>query len=247
MHPLPDHFDASRPERSLDDRGHAVLPRLLEAAPCRDLFDDPTSPGRDRLGPRSVVLRGFAADATEGLLRAIEHVERDAPSRHMRTPGGFAMSVSTTNCGALGWITDRNGYRYGAIDPAHDRPWPDMPDAFARLARAAAAEAGFAGFEPDACLINRYLPGARMGLHQDRDERDFDAPIVSVSLGMTATFLFGGAGRGDRPLRTPLHHGDVAVWGGEDRLRFHGIAPLAGRPHPRLGRQRINLTFRKAG
>jgi alkylated DNA repair protein (DNA oxidative demethylase) len=165
----------------------------------------------------------------------------------MVTPGGFVMSVAITNCGALGWTTDARGYRYTTDDPQSGRPWPDMPDAFSRLARQAAETAGFDGFAPDACLINRYEPGARLSLHQDKDERDHSAPIVSVSLGMDATFLFGGHQRSDRPARFPLRHGDVVVWGAEDRLRYHGVLPLKDQPHPELGSQRINLTFRKAG
>lgn len=157
------------------------------------------------------------------------------------------MSVALSNCGRLGWTTDHDGYRYTPADPLSGRPWPDMPPAFAALGREAAAAAGFAGFEPDACLLNRYEPGARMSLHQDRNERDFSAPIVSVSLGMPAVFLFGGLARSDPAARVPLFHGDVVVWGGADRLRFHGVLPLKDRPHPRLGSLRLNLTLRKAG
>jgi alkylated DNA repair protein (DNA oxidative demethylase) len=157
------------------------------------------------------------------------------------------MSVALTNCGALGWTTDRRGYRYAGIDPDSGRPWPAMPNVLAGLARQAAAEAGFENYEPDACLINRYLPGSRLSLHQDRNERDFDAPIVSVSLGVQATFLFGGQKRSDRPARVSLRHGDVAVWGRADRLRYHGVMPLKDESHPLLGNQRINFTFRKAG
>jgi alkylated DNA repair protein (DNA oxidative demethylase) len=165
----------------------------------------------------------------------------------MVTPGGLPMSVTSTNCGMLGWVTDPRGYRYTSVDPETRNPWPVMPEVFASLAIRAAAEAGFAGFEPDACLINRYVPGARMSLHQDRNEQDFGAPIVSVSLGMSATFLFGGHERSDRAARVALHHGDVVVWGGPDRLRYHGIMPLKDVPHPLMGSVRINLTFRKAG
>jgi alkylated DNA repair protein (DNA oxidative demethylase) len=157
------------------------------------------------------------------------------------------MSVAMTNCGPLGWITDRRGYRYTGIDPQAGVEWPPMPDCFARLAAEAALSAGFDDFAPDACLINRYLPGASLSLHQDKNEQDFRAPIVSVSLGMPATFLFGGHKRSDRPTRIPLVHADVVVWGGEDRLRFHGVAPLKENAHQHLGAQRINLTFRKAG
>lgn len=199
------------------------------------------------LGPQACVLRGFALPWVAELLPAIAGVEAAAAWRHMVTPGGFTMSVALTNCGALGWTTDRRGYRYTASDPLSGKPWPAMPEVFRRLAREAAAAAGFPGFEPDACLINHYLPGARLALHQDKDERDHGAPIVSVSLGMPATFLFGGLARADRPARVPLHHGDVVVWGGVDRLRHHGVLPIQDQPHPLLGGRRINLTFRKAG
>jgi alkylated DNA repair protein (DNA oxidative demethylase) len=164
----------------------------------------------------------------------------------MVTPGGYRMSVAMTNCGALGWVTDRTGYRYDPIDPETGRPWPQMPLSFRELAEGAAAIAGYEGFVPDACLINRYEPGARLSLHQDKNEGDFHQPIVSVSLGIPAAFLFGGPRRVDKPERVELTHGDVVVWGGPDRLRYHGVAPLKDRCHPLLGRYRINLTFRKA-
>lgn len=156
------------------------------------------------------------------------------------------MSVSMTNCGQAGWISDKTGYRYDSVDPQTGHPWPPMPVSFLRLATRAAAEAGFKEFNPDVCLINRYEPGARLTLHQDKDERDFTAPIVSVSLGLPATFLFGGLQRKDRPRRFRLENGDVAVWGGPARLTYHGIAPLADGEHPLTGRCRINFTFRKA-
>lgn len=195
----------------------------------------------------SVLLRGFALPHVAGLLPALDAIARAAPLRHMLTPGGLPMSVAMSSCGPLGWLTDRRGYRYASLDPASGQPWPPMPAAFLRLAQAAALAAGYADFVPDACLVNRYGPGARMALHQDRDERDFSAPIVSVSLGLPATFLFGGAARADKAARIALLHGDVVVWGGVDRLRFHGVAPLKEGEHPLLGAQRINLTFRKAG
>lgn len=197
------------------------------------------------MGPRAFVLRGFALPRMDELLDAFAGLETQSPFRHMTTPGGYTMSVALTNCGDLGWTSDRHGYRYTRADPENGNPWPPMPRPFARLAREAAAAAGFDAFEPDACLVNRYLPGSRLSLHQDKNERDLDAPIVSVSLGMTATFLFGGHARADRAGKIPLYHGDVAVWGGEDRLRYHGVMPLKGYPHPLLGNQRINFTFRK--
>ncbi len=212
-----------------------------------DLFDA-AQPGESLpLGRRACVLRGFALARVQELMEALQAVERQAPFRHMQTPGGFAMSVATTNCGALGWTSDRRGYRYAASDPLSGNAWPALPPVFVSLARDASQMAGFPGFAPDACLVNRYVPGARLSLHQDKDERDLGAPIVSVSLGMPATFLFGGHARADKAARVPLWHGDVVVWGGEDRLRFHGVLPLKDLPHPVLGSQRINLTFRKAG
>ncbi len=171
-----------------------------------------------------------------------------APFRHMQTPGGYSMSVAMTNCGALRLgVRALRGYRYSPTDPDTGAPWPAMPSAFAELARARSCRAGFAGFVPDACLVNRYEPGARLTLHQDKDERDFSAPIVSVSLGVPAVFLFGGLKRKDRPLRVPLEHGDVVVWGGPARLRYHGVAKLDESSHPFAGAARINLTLRRAG
>jgi alkylated DNA repair protein (DNA oxidative demethylase) len=198
------------------------------------------------LGAGAVILRGAAMPTAAVLLAAVDHMIDQAPLRFMTTPGGYRMSVAMTNCGAAGWITDRTGYRYDAIDPLTGRPWPPMPSAFTDLACSAAATAGFSDFCPDACLINRYEPGTRLSLHQDRNERDFNAPIVSVSLGLPAVFLFGGAQRSARPRRVPLLHGDVVVWGGPARLNFHGVMPLKEGNHPLLGRSRVNLTFRKA-
>ena len=212
-----------------------------------DLFADEPPMGIEPIGPQSVVLRGHALPHAAPLLAAVDSVMAQAPLRHLVTPGGFTMSVAMTNCGALGWTSDRRGYRYSAIDPVSGQPWPAMPAVFAQLAGEAAAAAGFEGFAPDACLINQYLPGSRLSLHQDRDERDLDAPIVSVSLGMPATFLFGGLAGADKTARVLLQHGDVVVWGGVDRLRHHGVLPLKDQPHPLLGGRRINLTFRKAG
>jgi alkylated DNA repair protein (DNA oxidative demethylase) len=198
------------------------------------------------IGKRAFLLRGFALPYVKETLAALEVIQTLAPFRHMVTPGGFTMSVGLTNCGTLGWTTDRRGYRYTRTDPMTGKPWPAMPSAFMDLACAAAIAAGLPAFEPDACLVNRYVPGARLTLHQDKNEKDFDAPIVSVSLGMTATFLFGGLERADQTAKISLHHGDIVVWGGEDRLRFHGVTPLKGDAHVLLGHQRINFTFRKA-
>ena len=204
-------------------------------------------PEVEAIGKRAFLLRGFAVPYVKEALAAVETIQTSAPFRHMVTPGGFTMSVELTNCGVLGWTTDRRGYRYTKADPMTGTAWPAMPSLLEDLAGAAALAAGFLGFKPDACLVNRYAPGARLTLHQDKNEKDFDAPIVSVSLGMTATFLFGGLKRADGTMKIPLHHGDVVVWGGEDRLRFHGVMPLKGEAHSSLGHERINLTFRKAG
>ena len=193
-----------------------------------------------------MLLHGYARDAAEALLASVAEVAAAAPWRHMVARTGHAMSVAMTNCGALGWTSDRSGYRYAPADPLTGRPWPALPPAFAALAHAAAADAGLGPFEPDACLVNRYAPGARMGLHQDRDEPDLSAPIVSVSLGLPATFLWGGPRRTDKPARHRLEHGDVVVWGGPARLAFHGIAPLPAGEHNLTGAARINLTFRRA-
>jgi alkylated DNA repair protein (DNA oxidative demethylase) len=198
------------------------------------------------LGPGAMLLRGFARAQAAELLEAVVGVTRQAPFRLMSTPGGYQMSVAMTNCGAAGWITDRSGYRYGPIDPLSNKHWPPMPAVFASLAAAAAARAGFASFVTDACLINQYEPGSRMSLHQDKNERDFSAPIVSVSLGLPAVFLLGGERRSDPAERVALAHGDVVVWGGPARLRYHGVMMVKDGEHPQLGRRRINLTFRKA-
>ncbi|KJZ49241.1 MULTISPECIES: DNA oxidative demethylase AlkB [Pseudomonas] len=215
-----------------------------------DLFADAEpeqQPRREQIGEQSYVLRGFALPWLERLLPALEEVLVAAPFRQMVTPGGFTMSVALSSCGTFGWTTDRSGYRYTRDDPQTGRPWPMMPEVFFQLAQAAAQAAGFTGFAPDSCLINRYIPGAKMSLHQDKDEHSYAAPIVSVSLGLPAMFLFGGFARGDKSQRVPLFHGDIVVWGGVDRLRYHGVLPIKDGHHPKLGEQRINFTFRTAG
>ena len=193
-----------------------------------------------------MLLRGFIGIDEADLIAALRDIVAAAPFRRMFTPGGHQMSVAMTNCGSAGWVTDRTGYRYDPRDPDSGAPWPAMPDVFLVLARDAADEAGFAGFVPDACLINCYAPGTRLSLHQDKDERDHGHPVVSVSLGLPATFQFGGLKRNDRPLKVPLRHGDVVVWGGPARLVYHGVLALKEGEHPALGRRRFNLTFRKA-
>ncbi|OCX30299.1 MULTISPECIES: DNA oxidative demethylase AlkB [unclassified Bradyrhizobium] len=212
-----------------------------------DLFETvgDARPPRETIADGAVLLRGFVRPFEAELIPALRAIVKQAPFRHLITPGGHRMSVAMTNCGSLGWVSDPGGYRYDPIDPDTGLNWPAMPDVLRRLAAAAADEAGFAGFAPEACLINRYVPGAKLSLHQDKDELDYGAPIVSISLGLPATFLFGGLKRSDTPRRYRLEHGDVAVWGGPSRLFYHGVAPLAEGEHGVLGRQRINLTFRK--
>ncbi len=200
----------------------------------------------ETLGDSAVLLGGFALAEAEALIGAIAPIATSAPFRHLVTPGDKRMSVAMTNCGRLGWVSDRSGYRYDPVDPETGQPWPAMPPLLTGLAERAAAAAGFPGFAPEACLVNRYCPGARLSLHQDRDERNLSRPIVSVSLGLPATFLWGGPRRADRPRRIAVRHGDVVVWGGPSRLNFHGVAPLAEGNHPLTGDCRYNLTFRTA-
>jgi len=197
------------------------------------------------LQPGAILLGGFATSQAVALLTEVDRIASIAPFRNMVTPGGWPMSVAMTNCGSVGWVTDRTGYRYDPLDPQTDAPWPAMPDIFRCLAEEAAYVAGFSGFEPDSCLMNRYEPGSRLSLHQDRNERDFEAPIVSVSLGLPATFLWGSSTRSEKPTRVRLLHGDVVVWGGPARLAFHGVDTLRGGDGP-AGEFRYNLTFRTA-
>jgi len=213
---------------------------LFEALPDAALATEPLRPG-------AVVLRGFARADSTALLEELEGVCGAAPLRHMETPGGFRMSVAMTNCGALGWVSDRRGYRYAHEDPLSAQPWPAMPPSFLSIAMRAASAGGYARFRPDACLVNRYVSGARLTPHQDKNERDFDQPIVSVSLGLPVVFQFGGCRRAERFARVLLEHGDTVVWGGASRLFYHGVLPLKDGTHPATGNCRINLTFRHAG
>jgi alkylated DNA repair protein (DNA oxidative demethylase) len=207
--------------------------------------DDSLARSREQLEEGALLLRGFATSEAPALIEAVKRIAQSAPFRHLVTPGGYTMSVAMTNCGPLGWVSDRTGYRYDPADPATGAPWPAMPAAFLDLAVRAAAEAGFPGYKPDACLINRYTAGSKLGLHQDRDEKDAWAPIVSVSIGLPAVFLWGGKRRADPVRRLRVENGDVAVWGGPARFIYHGVAPLKDGRHPLTGAARINLTFRK--
>ncbi len=200
---------------------------------------------RELLEEGAVLLRGFADSEAPELTDQVACIAQEAAFRHLVVPGGHTMSVAMTNCGRVGWVSDRSGYRYDPVDPDTGAPWPAMPPAFLDLAARAAAEAGFAGYDPDACLINRYVAGAKLSLHQDRDEKDAWAPIVSVSLGLPAVFLWGGKRRSDPVRRLRLESGDVVVWGGPARFVYHGVAPLKDGEHPLTGSSRINLTFRK--
>ena len=219
---------------------------MADAIGQGELFESTGEQARVELGEGVVLLRGFAREAAPELVRRVGEIAHAAPFGNMQTPGGFTMSVAMTNCGPLGWVSDRSGYRYSANDPESGKPWPAMPAGFRELASMAAAEGGFASFNPDACLINRYAPGAKMSLHQDKDEVDFSAPIVSVSLGLPAVFMLGGLRRKDRPRRMKLEHGDVIVWGGPARKLYHGVSPMPDGEHGLTGRVRYNLTFRKA-
>jgi len=241
-------FSTSTPRttRVNDPASTTVLTRSATASLFQEPDEQVPAPAREALGPGAVLLRRRVSPQAPMLLADLRDVLAEAPLRHMVTPGGFRMSVAMTNCGALGWVSDRRGYRYDAIDPERTCRWPSMPASFLTVARQAAAEAGFRSFEPDACLINRYEVGARLTVHQDRNERDIDHPIVSVSLGLPAVFLFGGTKRGDKIQRVALAHGDVVVWGGPARLNHHGVLALKDGQHPLTGRCRINLTLRRA-
>jgi alkylated DNA repair protein (DNA oxidative demethylase) len=208
-----------------------------------DIRDD--QPAREELAEGAVLLRNFFAAEQPDVIAALRVIVKAAPFRHLITSGGHTMSVAMTNCGRVGWVSDPSGYRYDPVDPDSGKPWPEMPEPFRDLAARAAVRAGFEAFVPDACLINRYKPGAKLSLHQDKDELDLRAPIVSVSFGLPATFLFGGLTRSAPTRRYRLTHGDVVVWGGPSRLAYHGVAPLPDGTHPVMGGQRINLTFRK--
>jgi DNA oxidative demethylase len=198
------------------------------------------------LAPGAQLLRGAAEACAIELLSEIQAVITVSPLRTVATPMGKSMSVEMTNCGDVGWVSDRTGYRYETIDPVTNLAWPAMPALFAKLASGAAARAGFTDFHPDACLINRYAVGSKMGLHQDRDEQDFTQPIVSVSLGLPINFKFGGSKRNSPTTKTELRHGDVVVFGGPSRLAFHGVGTLRRGQHPLAGPYRFNLTFRRA-
>ena len=213
-----------------------------------DLFAAPDTgeSAPERVDEGVVLLRACASPLAAALLVELATVFAAAPLRQMVTPGGLSMAVAMTNCGELGWVSDLKGYRYAAADPESGLAWPAMPPAFRTLASEAAAAAGFPDFTPDVCLVNQYLPGNRLSLHQDRDERDFSQPIVSVSLGLPASFMLGGLLRAAPTRRLTLQHGDVLVWGGPARLRFHGVLALKDGVHPQLGARRINLTFRRA-
>ena len=195
----------------------------------------------------AVVLRQYLVNRSDELAEAIKTIEAKAPFRHMKTAGGFTMSAAITGCGDYGWISDRQGYRYSKVDPVTAQPWPEMPEVLKTIGKECARKAGYSDYNPDACLINRYSPGAKMSLHQDKDERDFTAPIVSISLGVPATFLFGGQQRADKTIKVPVMHGDVVVWGGTSRLFFHGVSTIKSAYHPFWGESRINITFRVAG
>ncbi len=208
-----------------------------------DLFAD-EAPWQEPLADGAVILRRFACADAQALIAQISALAALSPFRQMVTPGGYTMSVAMTNCGDVGWTTNQHGYLYSPIDPLTTHPWPAMPDIYRGLSDAASKAAGYVDFTPDACLINRYAPGAKLSLHQDKDELNLQQPIVSVSLGLPAVFQFGGLNRNDPLKRVMLEHGDVVVWGGPSRLFYHGILPLKPAHHPATGEFRFNLTFR---
>jgi alkylated DNA repair protein (DNA oxidative demethylase) len=233
---------------AIDPRPKNSTRALIDRSMTYDLFalNAPLHPPKETMAEGAVLLRGEAFPFERELLAALNDIIAISPFRHMVTPGGNTMSVAMTNCGAAGWVTDRTGYRYDRIDPETGNSWPPMPDCFLDLAVAAAMEAGYPQFRPDICLINCYEPGARLSLHQDKNERDFANPIVSVSLGLPATSQFGSLKRNDEEKKFALKHGDVAVWGGPSRLCYHGVPELKDGHHESVGRMRINLTFRGA-
>lgn len=209
-----------------------------------DLLPPDTPPLREELEAGAVLLRQFATPQAATLLQTLHRLTRQAPFRHMRTPGGGTMSAAMASCGALGWVSSTQGYTYTPVDPASQQPWPAMPASFVSLAQDAAKAAGYAGFTPNACLLNRYQNDSHMGLHQDRDEGDTTHPIVSLSLGRTGLFMWGGQNRRDKIRTIALEHGDVLVWGGPARLHYHGIKGLGPNPHPLTEQTRYNITFR---
>jgi DNA oxidative demethylase len=208
-----------RQSSSLFDENHAQVP-LAEGA---------------------VWMRGFAEPIADKLSETILKLLEDYPPQTMMTPMGCPMSVKTTSLGQLGWVGSDKGYGYARLDPTTNLPWPEIPNSLLHLAKNAAELAGYRDFEPDCCLINVYNIGTKMGLHQDKDERDFTQPIVSVSLGIPATFLFGGAKRHDPKQKCLVQHG-----GGRSRRFYHGINVIKAGRHVLLGERRYNLTFRRA-
>ena len=213
-----------------------------------DLFDDlplATEDLHTAIGPGAVLMRGLGRAGDVQILQAVESIIAQAPLRQPHTPGGYTMSIQTTRCGSVGWLSEPGGYRYSTINPRTGQPWPAVPECLMDFAVDAATQAGYPDFVPDSCMINQYLPGNKLGLHQDRDERDLRAPVVSLSLGLPAIFLFGGLQRTGKTQRYRLAHGDVVVWGGPSRLAFHGILPLAHGDHALVGQRRLNVTFRR--
>lgn len=200
-----------------------------------------------KISDQSYLIKGAVIEKADELITEINSITRSSPLRQMQTRRGHYLGAKMTNCGDLGWIGDDKGYRYSSLDPLTNQPWPRMPTMFKTLAREMASSVGFEDFEPDVCLINQYMPKVGMGLHQDKDEQDLSQPIVSLSLGVPAIFLFGGYQRSDSVSYHLLEHGDVVIWGGIDRLRFHGIQPLKLGHHRLTGQMRYNLTFRDTG
>ncbi len=199
-----------------------------------------------QISPDAVLFKAALKPVASSLLEEIRTISGANPFRQRKTPGGQLMSAAMTNCGAWGWVTDADGYRYSDIEPETGRTWLPIPAVWIQWVNLFCQRAGLGTFNPDACLINRYAPGAGMGLHQDKDEKDLAIPIVSFSLGAPVLFRWGGLNRQEPVSEFLLEHGDVLVWGGADRMRFHGVKKLRRYQHPLTGHYRYNLTFRQS-
>lgn len=208
-----------------------------------DLFSN-NRPPIEEIYPDLFVLANFVD--TNPLMVQVERITKVSPFRKMMTPNGHYTGVALTNCGDFGWTSDRNEYRYSSSDPLNNQPWLAIPESFKALAKNAAHVAGFKDFEPDACLINQYLIGTKLGSHQDKNEKDFSQPIVSVSIGLSAVFQIFGNQRAGQAINYRLYDGDVVVWGNSARLCYHGVRTLSAAELDPTCQQRINITFRKS-
>jgi len=198
-------------------------------------------PTHEEIFPGAVLMRSLALPQDNEFFTAAEAIIAARPLHHTTTPSGLPMGVMVTDCGDSRAFANR----WDTANPERMRLWPPMPPLLRDFAIRCAVRSGFPQFRPDACHINRYQAGTKLGLHQDRHECDWTQPIVSLSFGLECIFLLGGLQRTDKPRRILLEHGDVIVWGGPSRMRFHGVQPLKPGHHPLTGPYRYNLTFRK--